>query len=161
MKRQKGITLFEILISILIFVGIAVMANQALFSALKGGQKTQLQTKLKQDASYAFEVMERDLRGASAINTCSATQIAYTDVDGKQLSFTCNNVGVNGYLSAGTSRVTSDDVAVTLCTFTCTTSGSVRTVSIDMTLTQAGLGTNLRVEEKASYRLKSQVYLRN
>lgn len=160
-KSLEGITLFEILLVIVIFVGIVLLASQALFSALKGGSKAQLTTKLKQSAAYAFEVMERELRSATSLSSCSATAITYNDEDGKSASFSCNSVGVNGYLSAGTSRITTDDIAVTACTFVCTTSGSVRTVTIDMTFAQAGPGTNLKVEDRGSYRLKSQVFLRN
>lgn len=158
---QSGITLFEILISMVIFVGIVVLANQALFSALRGSSKSQLTTRLKQSAEYAFTVMERGLRPAVNITTCSATSIVYVDSSGKAKSFTCNNVGTAGYLSDSTSRITSDDVAVTACSFVCTTSGPVRTVSLDMTLSQPGASVNLKVEEQGSYRLKSQVYLRN
>ncbi|OGY10141.1 MAG: hypothetical protein A3A58_02450 [Candidatus Blackburnbacteria bacterium RIFCSPLOWO2_01_FULL_41_27] len=158
--RQAGFSLLEIIVVISLFTGIVIFANQALFSTLKGNTKSQVSTKIKQASSYAFDLMERELRQSTAVGTCTPTSITYTKIDGAQSSFVCNT-GTTGYLSFGGVKITPDDVAVTACNFSCTVLGSSRTVSLDVTFAQTGNSTSLRVEETDKYQLKNQILLRN
>lgn len=159
-KMQKGFSLFEIIIVVAIFVGIVVLANQALFSTFRGSSKSQVSIKLKQAATYSFDLIERELRQASSLGTCTATSVAYTNADGASSSFVCTT-GSSGYVSFGSTRITPDDVAVSGCSFSCNTAGSVKTVNLDITFTQTGPSAGLRVEELGSYQLKNQILLRN
>lgn len=158
--KQKGFSLFEIITVIAIFAGIVFLANQALFSTLKGNTKSQVSTRVKQASSYAFDLMERELRQSTAVGTCTSTSIAYTKIDGAQSSFVCYT-GTTGYLSSGSVKITPDDVAVTACNFSCVVTGSSRTVNLDVTFSQTGSANSLRVEETDKYRLKNRILLRN
>ncbi|TSC89468.1 MAG: Uncharacterized protein G01um10145_625 [Microgenomates group bacterium Gr01-1014_5] len=162
--RQAGFSLLEIVVVITLFTGIVFFANQALFSTLKGNTKSQVSTKIKQASSYAFDLMERELRQSTAVGTCTSTSIAYTNIDGVPSSFVCNT-GTAGFLTSGPTltqtKITPDDVAVTACNFSCTVSGSSRTVNLDVTFAQTGNSALLRVEETDKYQLKNQILLRN
>lgn len=160
MKKNSGFSLFEILLVITVSVVVIVFANQALFTTLKSGTKSQVTSNIKQAASYALEIIERELRPAKQITSCTSQSVILIDEEGVEVTISCVNVGNAGYISIDGSRLTSDTVAVSSCQFTCTTAGEAVSVDIDMTFTQTG-GQDLRAEDKATYRQKSLIKLRN
>lgn len=162
LRKSSGTSLFELLIVLTIFVVVVAVANQIFFSTLRGSSKSEVTSKVKQEANYAMSVVERALHSASSVVSCGGQNITYFDADGRQSSFSCQNVGDNGYIASGSARLTSDQVTVSACNIVCSQETGVTTsVILDLTFRQGGQQAGRRVEEKATYDLKTRVLLRN
>jgi prepilin-type N-terminal cleavage/methylation domain-containing protein len=155
MRKQKGFSIFEILIVVTLFVLIAVVANQAFFTSLKGQNKSEANTNTKQNANYIVSVMERSLHSATQVTACTTSSINYTDADGISRSFSCSG---GSFLSNG-STLTTSSVSVGSCNFSCIDEGGSKTVVVDMVVTQ--VGTSLRVDQSSSAQIKTRIRLRN
>jgi hypothetical protein len=152
---QKGYSVFEILVVVTIFVLIVAVANQAFFISLRGQNKSEATVNTKQNANYIVSVIERALHSSTQVSSCTATSITYTDSIGKSQSFSCTNGAV---LSSG-AALTTTDVTVSNCSFSCVQEGGSKTVVVSMNFSQAG--TNLRVDQTASTQIQTRIRLRN
>lgn len=168
MKKTSGLSVFELLVVVTIFAIIAVIANQAFFSTLRGGAKSEVGVKVKDNANYVISSMERGLYSAREIVTCSDTagtndqEIIYKDINLVETSYSCADVDDDtGYVSSGSARLTASDVAVTACSFVCTQTGTVKTVDINLTLEEGATENALRSEEKDSFQVQTKVIVRN
>ncbi|MAG59938.1 hypothetical protein CMO96_04075 [Candidatus Woesebacteria bacterium] len=162
MKRlsKKGMTLVELLVVFAVFVVIIAITQQALFASLRGTSKTEVASKVKQNANYVVSVMERALHSAKDVS-CVNNRVDYTSVeDGKKYYFSCEE----GNVTLGGSALNSNETTVSSnppCSITCSPEGGTTSVVIDMTFQQAGEGSGLRAEEKASHQVKTSILLRN
>lgn len=158
LKKQRGFSLFEIIVVIAVFIVIIMISSQALFSTLRGSAKSQVSTRIKEAAAYAFDLMERDLRQSRSISTCTPTAINYINVDGLQSSFSCS---AGSLVNTSGTRMTPDDISVASCNFSCSTQGPSTWANLEVTFKQSGDAASLKVEEVGTYQLKNQILLRN
>ena len=156
MIKQKGFSIFEILIVISLFVLIVSATNQAFFAALRSQSKTDITSLVKQNGQYVTNIIERALHSAQSVSTCTATSINYLDSDGKSQSFVCQN---NQIVQSG-SAISTPNVFVSACNFSCSQSGGKQTVFLDMLFSQFG-SQDLRPEDKSQAQIKTQIRLRN
>lgn len=157
MKKNSGFTLIEMLVALVLFVVLAFFATQSLANLLQTRNKAEVAKLVRQEADYVTGVVERHLRGALSAVCDSPTQISYTDPDGRPGSFSCINVGAaNAYIASGSARITSRDVIITSCSFTCL---SASQVSLNFGVRQAKATTDPK--ESSSISVSSQVILRN
>lgn len=154
-SRQAGFSVFEIIIVISVFVLLIAVANQSFFASIRGQNKSEVQTLVKQDVNYAVSVIERALHSAQSVTSCSATSINYFDAGGKQQNFTCQNGSI---YSTGVSIISSS-TSVSSCNISCLQEGGLKTVTLDLTLSQSGIFT--RVDEKSTAQIKTKIRLRN
>lgn len=155
-KKQQGFSLFEILIVMVLFVVIIVVVNQAFFAVFKGQSKSEATTKVKQNANFVLSTMQKSLHSAQSVSACTASTINYYDADGKSQTFSCES----GLVKQSGSALSTSDIVVSSCNFTCTQEGGKKTVTLNMTFDQAG-SENLKVEEKATYKVGTLIRLRN
>ena len=156
LKKQQGFSLFEILIVMVLFVVIIVVVNQAFFAVFKGQSKSEATTKVKQNANFVLSTMQKSLHSAQSVSTCTASVINYYDADGKAQTFSCES----GLVKQSGSALSTSDIVVSSCNFTCTQEGGKKTVTLNMTFDQVG-SENLKVEEKATYKVGTLIRLRN
>lgn len=161
-NTQKGVSLIEILIVILIFSIIGVLITNAIFLTLRGTQKSQSMMKIRERMNYVVSVIQRQIRGAQKISECpnsDLNRIEYFDESGNLSSFSCNIVEGTGYIASGSARLTSDDINITACSFTCeeSVSGNPPTVSISLSANDSQ--TNGVVKGRATFTTK--IILRN
>lgn len=161
--RKRGFTLVELLVVMTLFALLLLVINQILFSTFKGASKTEATNKVKREGERVMAVMERSMRNARSIYSCTSTQIAYQDQYGTLGSFGCSNVGSgSGYIASGSASLTSNDVDVTSCAIACENiNGSVKAVIITASFAAKGTATSLRSEEQGNVSLQSRIILRN
>lgn len=161
-KKCRGTSLFELLIVLTLFVIVVGVANQVFFSTLRGSGKSEVTALVKQEANYAASVIERALHSANSVVSCESRKVTYLDPTGRQATFSCEDVGSQGYVASGSARLTSENVVVTACSISCSTESGVTTaVLFNMSFAQARGGAGLRPEEKSTYDLQTRVLLRN
>lgn len=118
----KGFSLVEMLVVISIFAVLGVLSTQAVTLTLKSSKKSDSLVRVRENVNYSLAVIERQIRNSETISSCSgATSIInYTSLEGIDSSFSCVTPGINGYIASGSARLTSSDISVTACSFTCT-----------------------------------------
>lgn len=160
-QKRLGMSLFELLIVITIFVIVAGIAGQIIFTTFRGSSKSEVTVNVKQNANNAFSVMERALHSSLGISSCTSQRVNYFDGEGVLSSFSCENVGSSGYIASGSARLTDESVTVTSCTISCTSeSGVTSAVIFDITFQQATPSAG-RPEEESTLQVRTRVLLRN
>ncbi len=142
--NKKGFTLIELLIVITVFVVISLITSQAIILTLVGTHKSETISKVRQNLDFAVESMERQLHNAQSISQCPNVdpyQLSFTDQNDQIVTFSCVNVNNNNqasYIASSSAALTSSDIYITNCSFTCTpgNSSSPPYVTIDVTAKQ-------------------------
>src|SRR3990167_11388670 len=105
-KIEKGFTLIEILVVITIFSVLTILVTQTIIFSLRSTKKSESLNQARQNLDYAAQIVERHIRNADRIETCSGspvTSISYYDAYGIASSFSC----VSDYVASGSYRLTS------------------------------------------------------
>ena len=153
----SGFTLIELLVVLAVFVVLALFATQSISNILQTRNKVEASRNVRQEADYTTMVLERHLRGALSATCTSPTQVSYRDADGKSSAFSCVNPGTqNSYIASSSARITSSDIVVVSCSFTCPVSSQV---SFAFTMRQAKITSDPK--ETSNISVSSQVMLRN
>lgn len=116
-KIVKGMSLLEILVVVAVFAILAILTTRAVLLTLKGSKKSESTARVRGNVDYSLAVMERNLRNADFITNCTASTISYVDEEGDPASFSYTST--EGYIASGSARLTSSEVNVTSCVFTC------------------------------------------
>ena len=143
MKNNNGISMIEILIVIAIFAVLGVLSTRVIALSLQGSQKGDEQIKARENLDYAVSVIERQLRNAESITSCTASSLLYKDLLNGDSSFSC----ADGYVASGSARLTSEKVNVTSCLFTCTegTQTTPPKVAIDIQAGSVSISTEINL----------------
>jgi len=161
-KGNSGVSLIEILIVIAIFAILGILSTRAVLLSLQGSKKGDSQVKVRENLDYAVSVIERQLRNAGNITTCPNTDslvISYSDSNDILSSFSCVNVGDEGYIASGSARLTSEDVAVTSCSFLCTAGTGVNTPKVQIEIGAVDAG-SLGAKEGGRVTISTEINLR-
>jgi type II secretory pathway pseudopilin PulG len=160
-KFEKGISLLEILVVVSIFAVLGILITRSVLLTLGGGKKSESLTRIRENLSYSVGIIERQLRNANSITPCpnpNPLTISYIDINGNAATFSCNDIGTEGYIASGEARLSSDAVNVTDCSFICATgSGTPSSVTISLEAEDASASG----VENATVTTKTQVFLRN
>jgi hypothetical protein len=120
-RNNSGISLIEIMIVIVVFTILGVLTTNAVFLTLRGTQKSQSIQKVREKMNYVVSIIQRQLRGAQKITECPNSdplRLDFTNEEGSESYFSCLE-GETGYIASGSARLTSDDISITSCSFTC------------------------------------------
>ncbi|MBI2103913.1 prepilin-type N-terminal cleavage/methylation domain-containing protein [Candidatus Woesebacteria bacterium] len=124
-KVVRGYSLFELMVVMTLFAILMLVATQSLLLSLKSSTKSESLGRVKENLEYVISVMERQLHSAKSVYACTPTCISantkrldYINQDGIASFFSCT-IGADGYIASGSARITSDEVAISDCSFTC------------------------------------------
>lgn len=120
-KLIKGLSLVEILIVISIFAVIGLLSTRSVFLTLRGAKKSDSLVRVRENINYSLAVIERQIRSAESV-TCpnpTSTILDYVSIEGSQTSFSCNLTGDDSYIASGSARLSSSDVYLLSCSFSC------------------------------------------
>ena len=164
MLEQKGYSLIELLVAISIFTVIILMTTQAIVLSLRSARKGESLITVRENIDYAFGIMERHIRSAESIESCSSVQINYTDRWGKPAIFSCMG-GTSGYIASGSAvllRITSDEVEINCNSvdpiFTCPLPSGDAPPSVEIKVTGSKAGET--AVEGASVSTNTRIQLR-
>lgn len=131
-----GFSLIEMLVVITLFAFMAFFVTQSVSKSFQGAQKADAQGKVRDNLDYAASVVERNLRNAKSIITCDTnmTTIDYVDQNGVSSDFTCNTNLNPGNITWNNNPLTSNEVDLTACSFTCSQPSPVNPPVVDLQL---------------------------
>lgn len=159
LKNQKGYSLLEVLVVLVIFSLLAIVSSTAILLAIRGARKSDASARVRGNIDFAIATIERQIRNASSITSCVGDQIDFEDPDYNPATFSCQNIGAaDGYVASGSARLTAEDVTVTGCQFTCVDAqgSNPPIVTIDLSARDK----NTSGAESASFSISTQVVLR-
>lgn len=123
LKNINGLSLIEILVVISVFAVIGILSTRSIFLTLRGAKKSDSLVRVRENVNYAMGIIERQIRNAESLETvCDGTpksSITYIALEGVSTSFSCQNMSADGYIASGSARLTSSDIDITSCSFTC------------------------------------------
>lgn len=123
---NKGLSLVEILVVISVFAIIGILSTRSIFLTLRGAKKSDSLVRVRENVNYAMDVIERHIRNAQGIeslcNGLPSSSFSYIAQEGIVTNFSCEDLGsqTDGYIASGGARLTSPDIDITSCSFTCT-----------------------------------------
>jgi prepilin-type N-terminal cleavage/methylation domain-containing protein len=121
-KNISGLSLIEILIVITIFAVIGLLSTRSIFLTIRGAKKSDSLVRVRENVNYSLSVIERQLRNSESV-TCpnaSTSTLNYISLEGTATTFSCVTAGTDKYIASGSGRLTSSDITVTSCAFSCT-----------------------------------------
>lgn len=163
MKNSPGFTLIELLVVATLLAIIGLSSTQLFFSLLKGGGKASLLGEVKQEGNYALLVMERMVKNAKAVSSCSSGVLTIVNPDKNSTTFSCVEEEGVKKIASNSGRLTTPKVTLgenpcpATLSFACT-STLPPVVTIKFTLKQKG--TPERPEEKAQSDFQTTISLR-
>ncbi len=159
-ENNRGYSLVEILVVLVLFSVLAVIATQTLFLSFRGSRKSGNVVLVRNNVDHAVGVMERHLRNARSWDDCNANTIEYTDADNHDLkTFQCVVDSDGEYIASSSARITSEEVDVT-CVIVCNLNpidGGPPSIEITASGTDAA---SLGIEGSTT-EIQTQIYLRN
>ena len=142
MKKVKGVSLIELLVVITIFSVLAILATRGVLLTLRGARKSESLGRVRENLGFSFAVMERHLRNADSV-TCTPdfTRVDFQDKKGNPVYFSCEDLSTDGYISSSSARLTSEEVRITACDFTCEAGGAGVPPSVTASISGQEAGT--------------------
>jgi len=163
-KCRHGFTLIELLVVVAVFMILAVLVTNSLFSILKSNTKANIMKEIRQNGTYALDVMDKTISGgviddAICTGVEGSSLTVKNPVSGETVIFECK--GNPAYIASDSARLTSELVVVENCSgvFRCEKIDSDKKVTISFILKQ--LGTPARPEETAQETFTKTIFLRN
>ncbi len=152
----------EILVVVAAFSVLGILVARSVLLTVQGARKSEATVRVRENVNYAMDIIQRQIRNAETITTTpcdgsSVSSIVFTDKDGVAASFACN-VGAAGYIAWGSARLTSSDIGVTACSFSCTTASGNIPASVTVSVTASDLQTS-GIETAQSFST-TKIYLR-
>lgn len=158
---KQGFSLIEMLVVMSIFAVIGILTTTSVVLTLRSGKKSDSLVRVRENVNYAFSIVERQVRNSGKITPCTGvatSTLSYTSIEGIPASFACVTPGANGYVASGSARLTSSDISITSCSFTCTqTVNNPAIVKVNITAEDA----TSTATEKGSITTQTEIIVRN
>lgn len=169
-SKKPAFTLIELLVVVTIFAGLGILLINSLFAILRSNAKSELIKEIRQNGSFALDVMTKKLTGGqNPVCDIAPSRVSFTDSNGEEITFSCDIGGYIASESAGTKiALTSNQASgaedkikihLTGCSFDCETAGTNSKVTISFILSQAG--ESVRQEELAQQTFSKVILVRN
>jgi len=136
-KNERGISMIEILVVVLVFSVISILGTQSILLSLRASKRSESTIGVRENVNYSLAVMERQLHNADSVTCPSSREINYTDeFSPPNLTFTCNLLDPDdGYIASGSARLTGSEINVTACSFFCDPGGAGIPPSVMISIT--------------------------
>ena len=160
---NSGFSLIEMLIVMFLFAILAFIVTQSTLQTFRGTRKVDASSKVRDNLDFAASLVERNVRNAKSITSaCDSTShgtISFVTQAGAVGSYVCSG-GSNQYVTDGatSARITSSDVNLTTCSFTCTPNGAYNPPIIDFVF--AGTAANVGASDTSFATISRRVILR-
>ena len=125
-KGQRGISMIEVLVVVLVFSVISILGTLTILLSLRGSKRSESTIGVRENVNYSLAVMERQLHNADTVTCPSSTAISYTDEFSPPVyTFTCNlSDPDDGHIASGSARLTGSEINVVACSFFCDPGGA-------------------------------------
>lgn len=165
-NTQKGFSLIEVLVAIVMFTLLAIVATQTTVQSLRGSRVSDAGTQVRENMEYALSVLERHVRNASSIVTaCDGVgrqTLTYLNEKGRQATFQCLTDANGTYLASNsaTARLTTSSITLTTCSFVCTYPSGVNSPP-QVTVNLAGKSNSTDSLSQSIVNISSSIILRS
>lgn len=147
-KNNKGFTLVELLVVMVVLLTVGTIIGVILFSAFRGANKTNTIIQVRQNGSYAIAQMEKTIRGAYSLDGMSLNNIDFIDCPLQAVVSTGTPTPTPTPVQYTSIKFTSFDKSVT--TYNCDISGE-KTITVKKGTT----GTSIPLLDKKAVSLVS------
>lgn len=161
-KISRGLSLVEILVVVSIFAVLGVLVTRSVILTLQGSKKSESLVSVRENLDYAMNIIERQVRNANSVDcvNSTATNLAYMDSEGDVSNFSCIGLGnIDSYIASRSARLTSDNVYISGCTFSCKAGTSTDQPYVDVNL--KAQSSTITGAQGSAVTTATRIYLRN
>lgn len=155
-KINQGFTLIEVLTVSGIMALFSITLISVFMASFRGGIKSQLIQRIRQDGDYALTSMGREIKKAAKIDSCLGTDLlTFTLVDGSEINYSL----ASGKIASDGSYLTGNAATAEDLIFSCDegeTGNQIVTISFTLTGGEAGS----QAQEKLSQEFATSVSTR-
>lgn len=161
---MSGFSLIEMLVVMFLFALLAFIVTQSTLQTFRGTRKVDASSKVRDNLDFAASLVERNVRNAKSITSAcdgaSHNTLSFVSQSGINGSYVCTGGGSNRYVTDGAtgSRVTSTDITLTACSFTCTSNGAYNPPIVDLVF--SGIAANVNAADTSYATISRRVILR-
>lgn len=168
-KLKNGFTLVELLVVITILVTVGGIVVTLLYISLRGNNKSETVTSVKQNGTFALSQMVKSIRYAKSLTspasctpTATTTSVSFiTYPDNGQITYSCPTGGNLAISSNSASLIDTNAVEVTACSFVCTQTSPSDSPRLTIQFTLQSRGANALTETQSTIPFQSSVIMRN
>ena len=156
-KSITGFSLIEILVVVAIFAVLGVLSTRSIFLTVRSSKKSDSLVRVRESVNYSLAILERQIRNAQSVDCAgsSSTNLVYTALEGEATFFSCAGT----YIASGSARLTSTDVTITNCSFTCNQTDSNTPPSVKLVISaEDAISTSV---EKGQVSVQTEIVARN
>ncbi len=160
--NSRGLSLIEILVVLVIFSVLGIIISRSVILTLQGSKKSESLIQVRDNLNYSLGVIERQVRNANSVDCTSGnpTNLNYVDQYGNSSFFSCQGVGsADSYIASASGRLTSSDVTITSCSFTCVAATQTELPHVDINF--AAQSSTLTGSQASNVTTSTRIYLRN
>jgi prepilin-type N-terminal cleavage/methylation domain-containing protein len=137
-QKLAGYTLVEMLVVVVVFAVIGLISSETIILTLRGTAKADAISKVRNNLDFAVGAMERQIRGAKLIQSCSNLSMTIVDQNDSLVTFACISPNVNhlpSYIASSSASLTSSNITISSCSFTCTQATSTTPAQVTISVT--------------------------
>lgn len=145
--KRSGFSMIEMLIVVVLFAILGYLVTQSTLQSFRGSRKADATGKVRDNLEFAASVVERHVRNAKSITNCTGSglsQIDYIDQLGRAARFACRGGSNDRYLASEsgslTQAITSDEIVLTACSFSCQTTSPINPPVVDFSFSGVSAG---------------------
>jgi prepilin-type N-terminal cleavage/methylation domain-containing protein len=161
--RQSGMSLLEILVVVSIFAILGIITTRSVLLTLQGSKKSESIVRVRENLDYSMGIIERQIRNANSLTACpnpDPSSISYVDQTGATSTFSCVGTGTpNSYIASGSAILTSNEIEIVGCQFTCSPSTDANPPVVFISLEAKDVSAT--GVQNTSVSTSTQIYLRN
>ncbi len=171
---KKGYSVIEILVVVGIFAVLGILVTQSVSLSLRSSKKSDSLVFVKQEVDYAADNIARLLQMAASVSGCAGdgaqvSALGFRDIGGNLGDFACLDTppfsigGTDPRIASSSGstpnyqRMTSTNLNITNCTFSCYLSNSQLYVEFDVSANAK----NTASEENSQYSLSKKILVRS
>lgn len=154
-KKNVGFTLIEVITVSGIMALFSITLISVFMASFRGGTKSQLIQRIRQDGDYALSSMSREIKKAKTIDSCGADLLTFTLVNGSEINYSLSS----GRIASDSSYLTGNAATAGSLIFSCD-EGETGNQIVTISFTLTGGNASSQAQEKLSQGFATSVSTR-
>ncbi|MEK7571380.1 MAG: prepilin-type N-terminal cleavage/methylation domain-containing protein [Patescibacteria group bacterium] len=167
-KISSGFTLVEVLVAISIIAIIGVLIISVLTLSLRGSNKAEVSSVVKQQGNTVLTQIARKLRyaktldnPASCVPSTTVASLTITDVSNTQTTYACTSGSITVLSANGVPLIDTNAVAMSNCSFVCSQQTLLDPPTVRIQFLLTAKSTSQLAETQSSLPFQTSITLRN
>lgn len=163
-KRSSGFTLIELLVVMSVLSILGTVALSIFFSVLRGANKTNKISLIRQNGNYALNQVTRLIRSGESVTSCAPNMSSLTvnQIDGSSNTFACTSGEFTNEVGGVKNQlIDKQNLTVSSCSFSCALDSTTGIPTVKFVYVVSQKSSTQLAENIASVTFAGSAQLRN